>query len=228
MKSILAKILILGPIFLSLWFLFLPATVRAGTVTTGLLPAFNAGNISIVGGEVVSVPGNYADNGTGPLLVSYAAPTSIVFEMAHKDGGAALVETIDIEPLFDSTGGLRYVLDLGAYCQVTLQNPSSLHSVIDTPSRLANLLARQLNSSGVSVTPGAPSSSDSTPDSSSGSSSSFPPDDSSDSSLPGPELPAPRPFLTTPLNDYSVTEGLLLVLLILTGLAAVLALFRGR
>ena len=39
---------------------------------------------------------------------------------------------------------------------------------------------------------------------------------------------APHPIMTTPLDDYSVTEGLLLILVVFVGLAAVIALFRGR
>lgn len=37
-----------------------------------------------------------------------------------------------------------------------------------------------------------------------------------------------RPFLTTPLDDYTVTEGMLLILVVMSGLLAVVRLFGGR
>lgn len=40
------------------------------------------------------------------------------------------------------------------------------------------------------------------------------------------EVPAERPFMTTPLNDYTVTEGLLLVLVLLLLLGFVYKLWK--
>lgn len=37
-----------------------------------------------------------------------------------------------------------------------------------------------------------------------------------------------RPFMDTPLNDYSVTEGLLLLVLVFAVIGVVIAAFRGR
>jgi hypothetical protein len=58
------------------------------------------------------------------------------------------------------------------------------------------------------------------------------PDDSSSGSTPEPSASTadsdPRPFLTTPFNDYSVTEGLLLALFVFVVLFGIIAVFKGR
>lgn len=38
----------------------------------------------------------------------------------------------------------------------------------------------------------------------------------------------PRPLMSTPLDDYTVTEGLLMLLVIFAGLFGIISLFKGR
>lgn len=84
-----------------------------------------------------------------------------------------------------------------------------------------------------------PDSSSSTPDPDSSSSTSIPegnsePDDASSIPPDSESIPPassdddPRPFLETPLNDYTVTEGILLVIMVIAMGGVLLAVFRGR